>query len=77
MFMEAGALPVTGCLATNAYCTATCSCYDGYAGSDCGSTTADYEATESIRETLCVALGEGGESHRTHGPMCPIIAVIT
>jgi hypothetical protein len=56
VFMEAGALPVTECLATNAYCTATCSCFDGYAGSDCGSTTSEYEATESIRETLCVAL---------------------
>ena len=45
--------PFPLCPTSDPYCTAKCSCYSGYYGSDCSLDQSEYEDIVEMRDTLC------------------------
>lgn len=49
-------VPASECTVTTTACVASCSCYDGFGGVDCGLNSTDLAIRETSRITLCTTL---------------------
>jgi hypothetical protein len=47
---------VDSCLATDAYCKATCNCTKSFYGRDCSLTLSEFTARQQVKETMCSGL---------------------